>query len=446
MIRATDQSKIQQVTLQYNPATKRHYLLTSFTAGYQSGAEVLWYIDELETGNWDGEFAGTGSTGWVPTYTTITSDQDFDFSATATSFTSNGFPFSIEFAWHDFNGMFGLPETTFAGSAAAYTGENTCPTPTPTGSVSPTPTPSPSATPTPAPILQRWGDYNSLIWDPSLTSPSGEQGQFWSVLEFTQGAADQSTVWTPFNDALPFFIAYNAHEQECNVSPGQTCTAKLPAPSGLVNGDVVIAFLDMGGKFLTPPKPPDSTWMELPIANQGNALSMLSGSCTAGDLSTEYAYAHIYGSSTETGTYDFKHVTGVVCGSFLPEIEGFLVGYRGAGQDLSKYVLFGYPAATTGAMVTVGPAPSASPSEGVLLNVFYGAGVENENTEDTTTFSNLTGTPAAMAETPLSGVVVPYLVADVGLPVAQSPINQYSATSSESKFHLFGWQLYVPEQ
>jgi hypothetical protein len=61
MIDATDQSRIQQVTLQYNPTTQKHYLLTSFTAGYQFGAEVLYYVDELETGTWVGEFAGTGN-------------------------------------------------------------------------------------------------------------------------------------------------------------------------------------------------------------------------------------------------------------------------------------------------------------------------------------------------------------------------------------------------
>ncbi len=162
MINATDQSRIEQATVQYNPSTGKHYLLTSFTVGYQSGAEVLYYIDELESGHWVGEFTGTGNTDWLPTYTTITSDRDFDINATETSFTSTGYPYVLWFKWYGFDGTgqpVGLPEIVVANSSAAYTGQSTCPTLTPTGSV--TPTPKPTATPTPQPVLRRWGDYNS---------------------------------------------------------------------------------------------------------------------------------------------------------------------------------------------------------------------------------------------------------------------------------------------
>ena len=141
MINVIDQSRIQQVTLQYDPANGRHYLLTSVAAGYQSGAEIIYFIGELETGNWDGEFTGAGNTGWVPAYTTITADQDLDISATETSFISNGFPYSIGFAWHGFQGPgqpTGPAEVAFANSAGIFTGQNTCPTPTPTGNASPT--------------------------------------------------------------------------------------------------------------------------------------------------------------------------------------------------------------------------------------------------------------------------------------------------------------------
>src|SRR5579862_2597930 len=60
------------------------------------------------------------------------------------------------------------------------------------------------------------------------------------------------------------------------------------------------------GNFPTPPIPPDSTWVSLPIANMNEATSTKSGTCGSGDLRTEYAYAHVYGSSTETGSYKFK--------------------------------------------------------------------------------------------------------------------------------------------
>ena len=142
---------------------------------------------------------------------------------------------------------------------------------------------------------QRWGDYMSTLWDPSVTStPSGEKGAFWTVQEYTNGGGpDQSTQWTELSDPLPYFVSYSYQEQECAVGSGQTCTATLPTPAGLQNGDVVIAALTMGGTFPTPPSPPDSTWVTLPIANQGAALSMGQGSCNRGDLATEYVYAHV---------------------------------------------------------------------------------------------------------------------------------------------------------
>ncbi len=301
MIDATDQSRIQQVTLQYNPTTGHDYLLTSFTAGYQSGAEALWYVFDLQNRNWAGEFIGTGSAGWVPTYTTITSDQNFNFYATATSFTSTGAPFSIQFGWYEFPAMLGLPETNFANSAAVYTGQNTCPTATPTGSVSPTPTP--SATPTPGPVLQHWGDYNSLIWDPSLitcASASGQQTPVWSALEFTQGGTDQSTLWTQFNDALPCFLGFDGVESECSLGAGYNCGVTVGVPYTVQPGDVLLVALVMGEATSGPPTLP-SGWALLSASNLSGSPQQISATVSGGTL-TSWLAAHVYGNSEPTPT------------------------------------------------------------------------------------------------------------------------------------------------
>jgi len=153
-----------------------------------------------------------------------------------------------------------------------------------------------------------------------------------------------------------------------------------------------------------------------------------------------------------SGSYKFKHVTFLFCQDSLnPEIEGFLVGYRSASSNISGYALYGYPAQPTAkptSSVTVGPAPSNSPSDGTLLNVFYGQGSESpeKNEYGSTTFSALTGTPTATAQTPLTPPDMVFLLADVGVPALGQPLAQYSVTSSVGVTTTWGWQLFLPEK
>ena len=410
MINANDQSRIEQVTIQYNPKTGNHYLMTSFTAGYQSGAEVLWYIDELETKSWAGQFTGTGSTGWVPTYTTISSDQDFDINATATSFTSAAAPFSIWFAWHEFPQMFGFPETNFASSTGVYTGQNTCPTPTPTGSVSPTPTP--SATPTPGPVLQRWGDYNSLIWDPSLTSSSGEQGLFWSVAELSMGGTDQSTLWTPFNDALPYFIGPASNvESECGGGAGSTCKVTVNAPSGVQNGDVILVGIGLGEPAAHPPILPDSSWTLLTASNISGTPNQISAADSVQTV-TVWMAAHIFGSvQNDSGSYTFEHYL-----NSAVELGTFLMVYRGAGQNLSNYTAYGFVRNGDHSNFTNGSV--TPPAESQLVGMTVANIGCDEPFEPSDTFAAPSGSPALSPESPLTlpSGTLPWLGADAGVP------------------------------
>lgn len=285
-----------------------------------------------------------------------------------------------------------------------------------------------------------------------MTSSTGEQGLFWSVVELSQGGSDQSSQWTQFNDPLPYYVSYSAAEGECVVNPGQNCSVTVSAPTNLQAGDVVIAFIDMGGQFPTPPTPPDSSWTVLPIANMGNATSMQSGTCAHSDLVTEYAFAHIY-TSSDSSSYKFKHIDEHYCnGNLAPEMEGFLVGYRAANQSIGSYVLYGYPASSISNTITLGPASNNAPSDGTLLNVFYATTFENDGSEyGNTTFSSLTGTPAATAETPLVPPDTVYMLADTPLD-SGSPLAQYSVNTCwgipqfcQTTFTKWGWQLFIPE-
>jgi len=422
MINATDQSRIEQVTLEYNPTTQNHYLLTSFTAGYQSGAEVLWYIDQLETGTWAGQFTGTGNTSWVPTYTTITSDQNFDIYATATSFTSTGTPFSIQFGWYEFPQMLALPEANFANSAAVYTGQNTCPTATPTGSISPTPTP--SATPTPGPVLQRWGDYNSLIWDPSLiTCASGERTSVWSAVEFTQGATDQSTLWTQFYDALPCFVNSNGAESECTQGAGHDCEVTVGVPYGVQPGDVLLAALDMGEASTTLPSLP-SGWTPLSASNLTGSPQQISATVSGGTLSSWLA-AHVYGNN-EPISYKFVHNN-----NNGTELSAMIVAYRGGNENLSNYTGYGFVQNGLNSSFTIGAISPLGETELVdLIDADGGCDTPEKYEAVSESLTAPSGSPTLAPETPLTQLWYGWLAADAGVPTAGQSYGTYTLTES----------------
>ena len=356
-----------QIRVSNVSGTNAPVLTTGFATGISASgqgvplSQNLWFIQSLGSGTgpglWLSELLFAGGDQWFA-YPTIALDADQEFYLASTNFQTSIFPQTI---WDSFTGLQSpafLGQNVLESSGSTYIGQAGTSLP---GGDGP----------------QRWGDYDTMVFDPYAVA-FGMEGVFWQIEEISKGGVDESTTWEPLVDPTPppHFVSWNYAEQECNFSPGQTCTAKFPTPAGLQNGDVVVVFADMGGSFPTPPTPPpDKTWVELPIANLGNATSMVIGACNVGDLITAYAYAHVYGSSTETGTYDFKHVIEDFCnGQYRPEIEGFLVGYRGASSNLSSYVLYGYkdPNSIAQYALNIGPAPANSPGEGVLLNVFNG--------------------------------------------------------------------------
>lgn len=154
----------------------------------------------------------------------------------------------------------------------------------------------------------------------------------------------------------------------------------------------------------------------------------------------------MYGSSSETGEYNFKHVREPYCnGEAAPEIEGKLFGYRQV--IVSGYVLYGYPNAAA-SIVSVGPAPSGAPSAGTLLNIYDG-GLETESSEPGISYGSYLSTfpyaaPFATEETPADPVEPGYLLADLFLPQG-APIEQYNAGVDNGPIGEFGWQFFLPE-
>ncbi len=404
-------------------------LAFGFATGVNAGSsgpqsQNLWFIQNVLSGSWLDHLNLAGGAYWYA-YPTIAVDGDQDFYLGSTQLTAGTYLSTI---WDAYTG---IPVLTFAGqdymevSSGEYLGN-------------------PGQQP---PEQSRWGDYNTMIYDPDAIPPGGE-GSWWSVEEISNGPSDQSTTWVALADPTPqpYFVSYAYHEQECAVGSGQTCVATVNAPAGLQNGDVVIAALSMGGSFPKPPTPPDSTWVSIPIANQGNATSASQGSCGNGDLATEYVYAHVYGSSTETGSYKFKHVVFSFCsGVFSPEIESFLMGYRLANSNLASYVLYGYSDQVPASTVSVGPAPANAPVPGRLLNIFYGGGSETpESSEPNVNLNSVvSGSPQATLQTP--ALQMDYFLADVPIPVAGTSLNQYGIRTTTFPVTLFGWQLLVPK-
>lgn len=399
-------------------------LTFGFGTGVNAGSsgpqsQNVWFLQNLSTASWLSAFNFAGGSQWYA-FPTIAIDADLELYLGSTQFTSSSFPSTI---WDSYAGLSFVGQNFIEIGTAEYTG-NSAQTP---------------------PV--RWGDYNTMVFDPYAIPPGGE-GSWWSVEEISQGGSDQLTNWEALADPtpVPYFVSDSSTEAECAVSPGQNCVLKIPAPAGLQNGDVVVAFLNMGGSFPTPPTAPDSTWITLSIANQGGAQSMDQGDCKDGDLGTEYAYAHVYGSSSETGTYDFKHVLENICSNTVrPELSGFLAAYRAAATNLANLVLFGYPENGSQGVLTDGPASSNMLSEGKLLNVFNCPGSESpESEEGGAPFSSpLTGTPPAMPETSFGSTPQGYFLADVGVPAAGTTLGQYGIGCFATG--TWGWQLFLPQ-
>jgi len=321
--------------------------------------------------------------------------------------------------------MLDLPETNFADSAAVYTGQNTCPTATPTGSISPTPTP--SATPTPGPVLQRWGDYNSLIWDPSYACASGQQTSVWSAVELTQGGTDQSTLWTQFYDALPCFVDSLSAESECTLGAGYNCNVTVPGPYGVQPGDVLLVALVMGQSSTSLPSLP-SGWTLLSASNLSGSPEQISATVSGGTL-TSWLAAHVYGNSEPT-SYKFGHYN-----SNGTELGAILVAYRGGNENLSNYTGYGFVQDGRNSSFTIGAISPPGGTELVdLIEADGGCDTPEKYEAVSEELTAPSGSPTLAPETYSPGSSSDYLAgwaaADARVPAAGQSYGPYTLTES----------------
>jgi len=403
-----------------------HYLMTSYAAenSNTSNGEMMYYLARAETlaGSsplWNTWWVGGWpSSGGSASYPTVTADGDLDIAFSFQTFDagSSQQPYNN---WYESKGFVtslpGIQSPPLLGYGINYDQ-----------------TSSGNYTGCAANPAQRWGDYDTTVWDPSYSaenypSPSGENSAFWTVSEFTTGGGNQSTNWVSLSDPLPFFVGYSSREKECGAT-GQECSVTLSAPAGVQPGDVLLADVVMGqdAKNSLPSVP--TGWTILPITNQASQ-QFLFAKDGCGIPETAWLAAYIYGSQPgDTGSYTFSHFDNgaeTCVGFFTSEILANMVAYRGAGQVTSNYTVYGFPKSTDGVKFTIGPI--SPPGQTELATLVYAPVDESmEDNGEANRFATPTGDPAITVETPLQNPLADgFLDADAGLPNASSSMGPY---------------------
>jgi hypothetical protein len=407
-------------------------LATGFATGVAAGSsgpqsQNLWFLQNVSTGSWLDQISFSGGAQWYA-YPTIAIDGDGELYLGSTQFTASSYPSTI---WDSY---VGIPSLTFMGqnfiemSTGEYLGN-------------------PGQQP-PQPV--RWGDYNTMIYDPNANAP-GSGGSWWSVEEVTcpdasncsNGTSDESTTWVALADPspLPYFVGYSVPvatpggaigENECGGGKGSICQMVYSVPPNAQFGDVLVADILTGqgsidSTYLTLPP----GWVAMPLANQSNHTYLPSSGTSDGGLTIHYATsflaAYVYGSQpNDSGSYTF----GITLRNGLAEVTGFLASYRGASTNLGAYTAYAHAA------IAGDGNPNTSsffqkvltpPAETTLLYLFYGeCFIQNEEVGENSAFSAPSGAPKITHESPLSLGTATYLAADVGVPVGGVNYGGYS--------------------
>lgn len=416
-------------------------LTAAFSTGIQASgpgipfSQALAFLQDLSSGNWLGNVqVSDGVNGWVA-YPTIALDNDGDFYYAFTTFGPNILPTST---WAGVTGFLssspqGEGSGTLESSGSTYTGQA-------------------GTTLLHKDGPQRWGDYNTMVYDPSETGPGGE-ASFWQIEETSKGGTDQSSTWFALADPtpLPFFVNSNNQEDELCEGGGNDCTITVNAPSGTQLGDLVLVALLLGEPASGPGNKllPDSSWTLLSASNISGTPQQLSASDSnsGGTTITTWVAAHIFGFG-DSGSYDFTHFVNAVG----PEFGAFTVVYRGANVNLSGLQGYGFKRGgnnnsfTTGAVIP--------PAESQLVSMAFGdIGCEGENKEPNgTTFLVPTGVPALTPETTLTPAPFPWLLSDVGVPLSDQSYGGYTfkakivgSSCSITTGAWIGWEVAIPE-
>jgi hypothetical protein len=395
--------------------------------GSSDESQNLWFIQNVSTGSWLNKISEAGGGDWFA-YPTIAIDNDQDLYLGGTHFSAGIYP---ETNWQAYEGI-GTGQTLVANgvteiSGGTYTGD-------------------------PDESFQRWGDYNTMIYDP-LARPPGGEGSWWSVEEISQGGSDESTKWEALADPtpLPYFVGSNlpatpkgnnGGENECSAGAGSPCNLIYSAPSGAQFGDVLIVIQCIGDQQDATTLTVPSGWTKLKFQNGSHTLYSTDGTFT----SSFYVALYVYGSQpNDTGQYEFSIVP-----QGNTETDGFLVGYRGASPTIpGNYLLYGNAATTdTSQVSTLKLSPShndAPPAETTLFNLFSQNCIHSgsEEPDFIVDFGAVSGSPAVTAKTPLSSSNG-NLAADVEVPVTGGTYGPYTSALGCSGINT-GISLVIPE-
>ena len=412
-------------------------LTAAFDTGIASGppfSQALAFLQDLSSGNWIGTVNVSDSVnGWVA-YLTIALDDDGAFNYAFTTFGQNILPTST---WAGVTGYLsssplGEGSGTLESSSSTYTGQAG------TGI---------GATNGP----QRWGDYNTMVYDPSEIGPGGE-GSFWQIEETSNGGADQSTTWFALADPtpLPSFVGSSiptgaggqVGEAECV----NACSLTYTPPANPQLGDVFIATILLGGNASSSNISLPPGWTLLHLKNLSNATALRSSDATGSE--TGFVAVYVYGSQglPDPGTYTVG-ITPTTGG----EADGFLVSYRGASTTTTNYLLYGKGATSdNNAITTLKLSPTngdSPPGETTLLDLFSLNCIHTggEDAVQYAPFSAISGSPAVTRETPLNSQNG-FLAADA--PVLQSgkTFGAYQTSVACGVANLpMAWQLVITE-
>ena len=108
-----DSRIVQPVDLRQDRVSGNHYLVTSFTTGYQvsggvpSANQNLVFVEQIESGTWNAIVNQTSTSDQILGFSTAVMDTDLDIFYTYDLFTSSGYPTSYYSLLHSFAGGFG---------------------------------------------------------------------------------------------------------------------------------------------------------------------------------------------------------------------------------------------------------------------------------------------------------------------------------------------------
>ncbi len=435
---AAGDARILAVDLQTRPTDQTSYLSYAFAYPVAAGGYLdAFVMQPVANGTNSAIFYMTANDGTLMQFPTIAMDPDLNVDMTGTMFSPSQFPEVQDFQsryYPDNNTIAVLSEGFLNNSNDSFIGQQNC------GN---------SSGP------QRWGDFNSAVWDPTLPSASGKRSTFWNVDEYTNGSgqiysgplagptpvmsSDQSSYWSQVNDPLPYQVSGSTNLKK-NCVNGANCSVTSSVPTGTQAGDILVANVGIGDP-LTAITLPDSTWMLLPVGNLQGA-QQASSSVPCGAKATAWIATHVY-QSGDPAQFSFSHnVTYYdACGiRITPFIGAWLTSYRDAGHLFSNYGLSGFGSTINSKTFTFGPmsvpSPSNSaPAEGTMMVQLDLTGSGG------TAITAFTGSPILTSEASSLSYDAPYYIGQTSFGAYTATQNCSPATQS---CDFINWALAIP--